>query len=581
MAVSVESSPSVQPIRFGVMCSGRTFAAWEADCIRRLLAIDGVEPALLIVDDRPPAPRPGLGDRLSALCNPKTLLWRFYQRAILNRGSQSTRSIDLSLELADVPILLARPTQSGKYVQRFQPEEVAAIRQHDLHFIMRFAFNILRGDVLESARYGVWSFHHGDPEIYRGTPPGFWEIYRRDPVTGTVLQRLTERLDAGIMLHRGYFKTDPASYLRNRDNIFFGSADWPARLCRQIQAGQGAALNSEALTTKAPIYRAPNSLQMIGFLSRSGRAWIANQCRALFRIQQWSIGIINAPIEQVAGIVASTDRDQLIRSAKWLPEPTGRFLADPIAVESGEGLTILVEDYDWTTELGHIASIAVSEDGATGSPTTAIRLPTHLSYPFLLAMDDNLYCIPESSQSGSVSLFQASKDRTRWHPVAALIDDAIIDPTIFKHDGNWWLFGTRADGGDNYKLFAWFSDGLTGPWKPHPLNPLKTDIRSSRPAGPPFVVDGHLYRPAQDCSTGYGAAITVNRVTELTVDRFEEIAVSRIAPDQRGKYPTGLHTLCGVGGKTIIDGSRSAFDAQVSGRVLKRKFRRLLGRSRD
>ena len=122
----------------------------------------------------------------------------------------------------------------------------------------------------------------------------------------------------------------------------------------------------------------------------------------------------------------------------------------------------------------------------------------------------------------------------------------IIDPTIFQYEGRWWLFGTRADAGDNFKLFGWHADELTGPWRPHSANPLKTDIRSSRPAGPPFVHDGALYRPAQDCSTGYGAAVVVNRVLTLTPDAFEEEIVSRIAPDTGGRYPTGLHTLCGV-----------------------------------
>ena len=57
-------------------------------------------------------------------------------------------------------------------------------------------------------------------------------------MTGTVLQRLTERLDAGIMLHKGYFKTDPTSYARSRDNILFGAADWPARLASKSREGR-------------------------------------------------------------------------------------------------------------------------------------------------------------------------------------------------------------------------------------------------------------------------------------------------------------------------------------------------------
>ena len=558
------------------MCRGHEFAAWEASCIRNLMALEGVEPALLIVDDRA-QPRPSLKERLPNLFNPKTLLWRVYQRAVLNRSSQASEPVDLSNELVDVPVIRCRPTQSGKFVQRFLPEDVAAIREHNIDFVLRFAFNILRGDILDCARHGIWSFHHGDPDVYRGTPPGFWEIYRRDPVTGTVLQRLTERLDAGIMLHKGYFKTDPTSYARSRDNILFGAADWPARLCKQIEGGQDLAPEAEPSSTAAPIYRSPNSLQMLRFLWISASAWIANQFQSLFRVQQWSVGIIDAPIEEVAGLAGATIPESLVRTARWLPEPKGRFLADPFAISNGDGLTILAEDFDWSADVGLIAAIDVSDGGTIGPPRPAIQLPSHLSYPYLLQVGDDLYCIPESSETGEVVLYRASEDRQSWTREATLVEGAsIIDPTILQYDGRWWLFGTRADAGDNFKLFGWHADELTGLWRPHSANPLKTDIRSSRPAGPPFVHDGALYRPAQDCSTGYGAAVVVNKVLTLTPDAFEEEIVSRIAPDPGGRYPTGLHTMCAAAGRTIIDGSRSAFVGAATVRALRRKFGRLL-----
>ena len=48
-------------------------------------------------------------------------------------------------------------------------------------------------------------------------------------VDETVLQRLTDRLDGGIVLAKGWFRTIDHSYVRNRDQAYFGSAGWPAR----------------------------------------------------------------------------------------------------------------------------------------------------------------------------------------------------------------------------------------------------------------------------------------------------------------------------------------------------------------
>jgi hypothetical protein len=568
--MATETTDAGRPIRFGIMCRGTTFAAWEAACIRALLGVAGVSAALLIVDDRPP-PVASRRSRLKNLFDLKTLLWRLYQRLVLNPRSRSTRPVDLSAELAGVPVLRCRPLQSGKWVQRFQPEVVDQIRAHELDFVLRFAFNILKGEVLDCARHGVWSFHHGDPDHYRGKPPGFWEIYRRDPVIGTVLQRLTEKLDAGVMLHRGWFRADAASYPRSRDAIFMGAADWPARLCRQMQVGAADMLEAPPHTGSAPIYYAPDSLQMLRF----GWIWITamlrTQWRSLFKAQQWSIGVIDAPVAKVAGLEGAP-----ARVTTWAPEPKRRFLADPFAVAQGDSLAILAEDYDWASARGHIAQLRY-RDGRFTAPEPAIRTDWHLSYPYLLTIDGVLHCAPEMGEARRVDLYRNGDGG--WAQAGSLIaGEAIIDPTIFRHEGRWWLLGTLAEHDENLKLFGWHAEALSGPWTPHLANPLKTDIRGSRPAGPLFSHGGALYRPAQDCATGYGAAVVIHRLIALTPERFEEEQVARIAPDPAGPYPTGLHTLCGAGDKTIIDGSRWMFQPSAFASAIRAKTRRLAGR---
>lgn len=562
-------------LRFGIMCRGREFSAWEAACIRQLMAVEGVKPALLIIDDRPSV-RVSSAERIIDLFDPRTLLWRLYQRIILNRKSQSTRQVDLSAELADVPILKCVPNQFGKFVQRFRSEEIAAIRAHDLDFIVRFAFNILRGEVLDSARYGVWSFHHGDPDKYRGQPPGFWEIYRRDPVVGVVLQRLTERLDAGVMLHRGWFRTDPASYPATRDAILLGAADWPSRMCREIQAGVLTALNDPAAHENAPVYRAPNSLQMLRFVWIWLGAFVARQLRDLFHVQQWSIAVVDAPLETL-----TRSPEAMVRAAHWAPEPADGFLADAFAMPGGADgkVRILAEELDWKTERGRISEIVYDPIGQFSSPTAAIAEDWHLSYPYLLTLDGELYAMPEMSEAGEVRLYRAGPDQSTWNAIDRVMSGiSAVDATVFQHEGRWWLLGTRADTGPNEKLYAWHGSTPTGPWSAHIANPIKTDIRSARPAGPPFLRDGVLHRPAQDCSTGYGAAIVIHRVDHLTPERFEEVAIGRIAPDPFGPYPTGLHTVCSAGDRTVIDGSRWAFQRHALVRALKRKAGKLLRR---
>ena len=88
------------------------------------------------------------------------------------------------------------------------------------------------------------------------------------------------------------------------------------------------------------------------------------------------------------------------------------------------------------------------------------------------------------------------------------------DATPVEHDGRWWLFCGNQDDRGTERLYLFMADALTGPWRPHPGNPVKADAGSARPGGLPFVHEGVLYRPAQDCSRTYGGALVLNRVTD-------------------------------------------------------------------
>ncbi|NJC04248.1 hypothetical protein GGQ97_000041 [Sphingomonas kaistensis] len=560
-------------LRFGVMCEEQGLTDWQARCIEDLLKVDGVEVALLIMrDGQPSAPPPAPPRRPGG----KRLLWRVYRRFILDRSSQAARLVPWPTWQQDVAVSRVRVEPVGRFGERFAPESVADIRSHNLDFLLRFGFGILKGEVLEAARYGIWSFHHGDPASYRGMPPGFWEIHDGNPVTGAVLQRLTERLDAGVVLHAGHFQTRHASYVRSRDDLLFGTGEWPARICKEILSGNDAALHADPIRDEGPIKYEPGDRAMLTFLWRQARAWVANQVRFTFFQQQWTVGILPAPVHEVALAPPGAEA----RQVQWLPEPRGRFLADPFAVEMADrsGLLILAEDFDWNQNIGRVSAVRIA-GGKASEPRLAPSLPYHLSYPYLVRHADRLYCIPESSQSGRVELHLLDEEGLDWNLEAILIEGRhLLDSTVFQHDGRWWLLATDADDGANLKLRGWFADDLHGPWQEHALNPLKTDVRSARPAGRPFVHEGALYRPAQDCSRVYGGGVAINRVTALSPTSFEEETVRTILPDPRWPYRDGFHTICGEGESTIIDACRNAFSLRGAVNEILRKARSFVRR---
>jgi hypothetical protein len=116
------------------------------------------------------------------------------------------------------------------------------------------------------------------------------------------------------------------------------------------------------------------------------------------------------------------------------------------------------------------------------------------------------------------------------------------------------LFCTLQDDHPNERLHLFYSAALTGEWRAHPQSPVKCDLASARPAGAILMVDGHPVRPAQNCSVTYGGALTLNRITCLTPERFEETSLAALLP--QAPYGDGIHTLAAAGEFTVIDGKR-------------------------
>jgi hypothetical protein len=111
---------------------------------------------------------------------------------------------------------------------------------------------------------------------------------------------------------------------------------------------------------------------------------------------------------------------------------------------------------------------------------------------------------------------------------------------------------------------------------PHATNPVLMDVCCARPAGTPFLHEGQLYRPAQDCSTGYGKAVVIRRVTHLSPTRFREVTAAVVKPDPGSAFPDGLHTLSAAEHQTLLDAKRSIFHPLAALQVLWSALRKRL-----
>lgn len=277
----------------------------------------------------------------------------------------------------------------------------------------------------------------------------------------------------------------------------------------------------------------------------------------VFRHDKWNIGLVSEPIS----FFLRTSSQPKIR---WLSyAENDKYLADPFAVVRGGRVYILCEEFDYRLSKGRIVALELTENLSSFRLEVAMERPFHMSYPYSFEYRGNIYCIPETYQAREIALYRAERFPTRWKKVATLVDNfAGIDSTVFEYEGHWWLM-CAGEAKPHYRLFIWRASNPLGPWVPHEGNPVKMDISSSRPAGTPFLHDGYLYRPAQDCSRTYGGSIVLNRVLTLTAYKFKEERASVIQPYITSPYRDGIHTLSAAGNITIIDAKRRVFNRQA------------------
>lgn len=288
------------------------------------------------------------------------------------------------------------------------------------------------------------------------------------------------------------------------------------------------------------------------------------------RSQEWRIGYLR-------GTLASLLKDQ--GPVVWLDpsDPHRRFWADPFAFLVDGEAYVLCEEFDYWRHRGRIVCIRLPAPDGEVVPEVAIERPYHLSYPFVFEADGSHFCIPESAAARRVDLYRMGDAPWEWSMERTLIDGiSLLDPTLVEWNNSWWLFGTAAGKDKGADLHIWSAKHFTGPWHPHQHNPVKSDARSSRPAGRFLILGDRLIRPAQDCSKSYGARVVLNEIVSLSHDRFEERVTSVVEPHPDEPYSEGLHTLTSAGDYLLIDGLRIGIKWLDFASRLRRGVRKLL-----
>lgn len=274
---------------------------------------------------------------------------------------------------------------------------------------------------------------------------------------------------------------------------------------------------------------------------------------------QWNVGLVRGDIEDII----RQKRNDL--SFKWFSvNDDSKSIADPFIFKTPDGfINVVYEDFSMANlkKYGKIVISVLDENLSPVFTKEILDVKSHISYPFVFTEDNKTYIIPESRKNGNVTCYEYDFENKSLINERVIIDNLpLLDSTIFKYQGKYWLFATLGDHQfDHSKLYIYFADSLFGPYKPHIKNPVKHGLNGTRPAGHIITVDGEIYRPTQNCEQYYGKSISINKVKLLTENEFEEEFHFEVTAEEKSEFNSGLHTINVLDGIIVVDGIKMIF----------------------
>lgn len=318
-----------------------------------------------------------------------------------------------------------------------------------------------------------------------------------------------------------------------------------ALLVRECVQRGGAVIHKAGAPERAPS-RAP-----VTFLAASLASRVKRKLERLLTYEgHWRVGWRacgegDGAIDRLAWPAASWT---------WLDDDRRRYFADPFLFVDNGVTWLFCEEYPYATQKAVISVCALDAQGRAGAPRVVLERPYHLSYPLVFRHDGQIWMMPESSSAGTLELYRAESFPDRWVLDRTLLSGLeISDATFFESGGRFWLTATTNEGGSSWDCLSLFSGpGPLGPWTRCGDAPVLVDASAARPAGEIQRRGDALWRPAQDCTGGYGSGLALCRIDHVGEDGFSQTIGARLAPPP-GAPPEGVHTLNYGGGFETID----------------------------
>ncbi|WP_204525359.1 glucosamine inositolphosphorylceramide transferase family protein, partial [Citrobacter cronae] len=217
------------------------------------------------------------------------------------------------------------------------------------------------------------------------------------------------------------------------------------------------------------------------------------------------------------------------------------FQADPFIVEKADKLYVFYEAFSFRNSKGALRCRVLDRE-LTEIDDVKLEgfddLKCHLSFPFLIHINDQLFMIPESSERKEVILFQSVEFPARWKKIKVLISDTELTDNVFLTiNETCYLLSTTMDN----EIIIHSAENIFGEWQ-RIAPSLKVSNHHHRGAGAPYLVDNKMYFLTQECTPEtYGKSIYIKELVTLNDTVFDESLIEKI--NSSINHSDGVHTL--------------------------------------
>lgn len=220
----------------------------------------------------------------------------------------------------------------------------------------------------------------------------------------------------------------------------------------------------------------------------------------------WNIGFIEEGLEDTL-----TNKSPKIH---WVKKRfKDRWFADPFILDVTENdIIILAEEYSYDIRKGRIARVVIDRNTYEEKGYEIIlELQTHLSFPFILRKDGEVYLIPENSASGNSTIYKYDDAKREVTPFHQISNAPFTDATVVDIEGDSYLFTTISPNSNSniVDIFSFDKESLK---VNEEISSYEFPIKCGRNAGEVFRVNNEFYRPAQDCTLRYGHGVMLQKI---------------------------------------------------------------------